>query len=186
MTYFDATGRPLRLQNARLSVNRTFQSSRSSGPRDQRPVYAPPTVGYDPGSLAPRSAAIGYVDYSAPWSVAAGLSVFRQVPEVGEARTTATIDVSSFRAELTPNWSISGSTGLDLTSLDVTQTRFTLIRDLHCWEMAVNWQPIGNVKLFSVSLYVKSGFLRDLLRLDVPNSTSRSRGFGSLPGAGAF
>ena len=42
----------------------------------------------------------------------------------------------------------------------------------------MNWQPIGITKLFSVSLYVKSGFLRDILRLDVPNSTVRTGGFG--------
>ena len=186
VTYFDVTGRPLRLRSANFRVNRTFQSSRTTGPRDQRAVYAPPTVGYDPGSLAPRSAAIGYVDYSAPWSVATGFTLSRQISEAGEVRTTAAVDVSSFRAQLTPNWALSGSTGFDLMELDVTLTRVALVRDLHCWEMAVNWQPIGAVKLFSVSLYVKSGFLRDLLRLDVPNSTSRSRGLGGIPGAGAF
>ena len=185
LTYFDVTGRPLRLTGANFRLNRTFQSGRRTGPRDERPIYddAPGAL-YDPTATAPRSAAIGYVDYSAPWSVSLGLNLFRSIPEFGDARTTATLDVTGFQAQLTPNWSLGGSTGFDLTSLDVTQTRLSLRRDLHCWEMSVDWQPIGTVKQFSVSLYVKSGFLRDFLRLDVPNSTVRARGLGGIPGGG--
>ena len=185
LTYFDVTGRPLRITSAGFRINRSFSFGRPTGPSDVRPVAGRP-VGvpdYDPTVGAPRSAAIGYVDYSAPWSFSAGLSVNTSAGNgFGPGTTTAAIDVSQFRAQLTPKWSMTGSTGLDLTTLEITQTRLSLVRDLHCWEMSVNWQPIGRTKLFAVSLYVKGGFLRDLLRLDVPNSTIRSQGFGSRLG----
>ncbi|WP_412063288.1 putative LPS assembly protein LptD [Rubrivirga sp. IMCC45206] len=179
LTYYETAGRPLRLTNVNLQVNRTFQSGRRTGGRDVRPVYNP-SLGdlYDATSTVPRSAAIGYVDYSAPWSAALGLTLNRSTSGIGEPRTVATLDVSQLNARLTQNWSVTGSTGVDLTSMELTTTRLGLRRDLHCWEMAINWQPIGITKLFSVSLYVKSGFLRDFLRLDVPNSTVRTGGFG--------
>ncbi len=181
LTYFDVAGRPLRLTNANLQISRTFQSARRGAASDVRPVLGAPVLGdpYDPGSVVPRSATVGYIDYAAPWSVALGLTLNRTgATAFGDARTVATLDVSQFNARLTPNWSVTGSTGVDLTSLEITTTRLGLRRDLHCWELAVNWQPIGITKLFSVSLYVKSGFLRDFLRLDVPNSTVRTGGFG--------
>ena len=185
LTYFDVTGRPLRLTNLNLNLSRTFQSARRSGPSDVRPVYGRPDPGalYDPTVLVPQSATVGYVDYSAPWSVSLGVTLNRSSPGIGDPTTVATLDVSQLTARLTEKWSLTGSTGLDLTSMELTTTRLGLRRDLHCWELSVDWQPIGITKLFSVSLYVKSGFLRDFLRLDVPNSTVRT---GSLGQFGSF
>ncbi|WP_420457559.1 putative LPS assembly protein LptD [Rubrivirga sp.] len=181
VTYFETTGRPLRLTNASLQVSRSFQSGRRADASDVRPVRGAPVLGdpYDPGSVVPRSATVGYLDYAAPWSVALGLTLSRTAATAsGDGRTLATLGVQQFNARLTPNWSLTGSSGVDLTSLEITTTRLGLRRDLHCWEMSVDWQPIGITKSFSVSLYVKSGFLRDFLRLDVPNSTVRTGGFG--------
>ena len=180
LTYFETSGRPLRLTNASLNISRSFQSARRAGPRDERPVLGQPFAGdpYDPSSVIPRRTVVGYVDYAAPWSVSVGLTLNRSSSGFGEPTTLATLDLSQFNARLTPNWSVTGSTGIDLTSMEITTTRLGLRRDLHCWELAMNWQPIGITKLFSVSLYVKSGFLRDILRLDVPNSTVRTGGFG--------
>ena len=188
LTYFDATGRPLRVTSAGFQISRSFSSDRTTGPSDVRPVAGRPLAGagrplaepaYDPNLGAPRSATVGYLDYSAPWSFSAGLSVSTNAGNgLSPGTTTAAIDVNQFRARLTPKWAVTGSTGFDLKTLQVTTTTLALTRDLHCWEMSVNWQPIGQTKLFAVSLYVKGGFLRDLLRLDVPNSTIRSQGLG--------
>ena len=177
---YNLTGRPVRLNGASVQVNRTFQSAQRRGGPDVRAVPGR-LPAYDPGSFVPQSAAVGFLDYSAPWSASVGLSVRRSANPLGtEATTVAELAVNQFNARLTPNWSVTGSTGLDLTTLQPTQTRFGLRRDLHCWELAVNWQPIGVVKTFGVSLYVKGGLLRDILRLDVPNSTVRSRGLGGF------
>ena len=182
-TYFSETGRPIRLTSAGLRFSRSFQSGRGGGAPDVRPVVAaPPGVAYDPALVGPQSATVGYLDYSAPWSFSLDVTVAHR-PSAPDA-TTATLNVNQFNARLSPNWSVTGSTGLDLTSLRPTTTALGFRRDLHCWEMAVSWQPIGLVKGFSVSLYVKSGYLRDFLRLDVPRSVSRAVPLGAarLPG----
>lgn len=174
LTYFDATGRPLRLTRIGLRLDRSFRSRQQTGARDERAVF--PDAGlavYDPAVLSVSRAPVGYLDYGAPWAFSLGLTLNQTSNAFGEPTTTATLGLNQFNAQLTPNWAVSGSSGLDLTTLEPTQTRLSLRRDLHCWEMALNWQPIGQTKFFSVSLYVKSGLLRDFLRLDVPNSTSR-------------
>ena len=174
-SYLNDTGRPLRLTQASGRISRLFRSS--AGGSDVRPVVAAPApgVGYDPTRPAPSSAVVGYVDTAAPWSFSLDVTV-SHTPAVGplDARTTATLSVNQFNVRLTPLWSMTGSTGLDLTTGEPTTTSVGLTRDLHCWEMQISWQPIGLVRGFGVSLYVKSGYLRDLLRLDVPRTTVRT------------
>lgn len=178
-TYYDEAGRPLRLTQAGFRVGRSFQSRSRAGASDVRAVVEAPLPGdlYDPAAFTARSAVVGYVDFSAPWSVSLDLSVNYR-PEAVTNKTTATLGVNQFTTRLTPNWTVTGSTGLDLVEMKPTITRLGLRRDLHCWEMAIDWRPIGQVRGFSVSLYVKSGYLRDFLRLDVPRSVVRSLPLG--------
>jgi hypothetical protein len=171
-------GWPLRLTAAGVRLGRSFRS-REGRAADVRPVVAPRTAAdaYDPTRVT-QSAVVGYVDYAAPWSFALDLTLSRQAARGPvPAQTTATLAVNQFNVRLTPTWSATGSTGLDLTTGEPTLTRIGLTRDLHCWEMQVNWQPIGAYRGFSFSLFVKSGHLRDLLRLDVPRTVSRSLPF---------
>ena len=177
---FNLTGRPVRLNRLSVNVSRTFQSARQQGGQDVRAVPAR-LPDYDPGSFVPQSATVGFLDYSAAWSASVGLSARRSSNPLGtEVTTIAELAVNQFNARLTPNWSVTGSAGFDLTTLEPTQTRFALRRDLHCWDLSINWQPIGVVRTFGVSLAVKGGLLSDILRLNVPNSTVRARGLGGL------
>ncbi len=175
-SYLDTDGRPLRLTRASARISRTFQSGRRSGASDVRAVTTGlvPGVDYDPSAFLPQSAFVGYVDYAAPWSFSLDLTTAYNPSPRAREPWTAALSVTSFNARLTPNWSVTGSTGLDLITLEPTTTRLGLRRDLHCWEMAINWSPIGQVKGFTVSLFVKSGYLSDFLRLDVPRSVVRS------------
>ncbi len=173
LTYFNTTGRPLRLASVNLRLNRSFRLG-GAGRSDVRPVVEPLGAEiYDPGAFYGRSAVVGYVDYAAPLSFSLSATVNHR-PGRDRNPTTATLDLSGFNAQLTPNWALSGRTGFDLVQLEPTVTEVRLRRDLHCWEMAIGWQPLGPVRGFSFSLYVKSGYLRDILRVDVPRSTVRS------------
>ena len=175
-TYYDATGRPLRLTRASASVSRTF--GRSGGrQRDVRPILGarPPDSIYDPADPAYRAPVVGYVDYAAPISASFGANLSFQ-PAIGnsDSRTTATLSLNQITMQLTPNWAFSGSTGFDVIAREFTITRVGLRRDLHCWEMSIDWTPIGTVKGFGVSLGVKSGYLSQFLRLDAPRSVRRT------------
>lgn len=66
---------------------------------------------------------------------------------------------------LTPKWKIAVSTGFDISHKQVTLTNITVVRDLHCWELAFNWSPLlqGSVGgQFSIVLQPKSTTLKDL------------------------
>ena len=182
-TYLASGGRPLRLTSFSGSVRRTFGRGSSEvfgGGQPSatvRPIVATraPAEDYDPAAAARRPAVVGYIDTAAPLSFSLDLTLGYR-PAIGPvpAQTTATLTVSPFNLRLTPMWTATGSTGLDLVSLKPTTTAIALRRDLHCWEMAIQWQPIGLTRGFSVSLYVKSGYLRDILRIDAPRNVVRS------------
>lgn len=181
-TVLDATGRPLRLSNVTASANRAFSSGGGGRAPDLRAVRRPVALQgepYDPTNPAYDSRPVGYLDYSAPWSFALDLTLSHRPGSPGsdDNQTTATLGLTGLNARLTPNWSLTGSTGLDLAERDITQTAIGLRRDLHCWELAIDWQPIGVTRGFGFSIYVKSGLLRDFLRFDPQRRTTRSLPF---------
>lgn len=62
---------------------------------------------------------------------------------------------------LTPNWRINvGNIGWDFLSERTTYPEVGFIRDLHCWEMSLNWQPSVGAYRFTVN--VKPGSLEFL------------------------
>ncbi len=74
---------------------------------------------------------------------------------------------------LTPNWSLNvGNIGYDFVRKDFSYPSLGLLRDLHCWEMSVNWQPTRSV--YSFNLRVKPGTL-DFLK--VPYQRNNADGF---------
>ena len=180
---FDQTGRPVRLTSATLSASRSFSSGRPAGrAADLRAVRRPvaaPGERYDPTNPAYDDRAVGVVDYAAPWSFNVSLTASTRPGRPGsdDDQTTAAFELNSLTAQVTPNWRVTGSTGLDLTTRELTQTVIGLRRDLHCWELAIDWRPIGLTKGFGFSLYVKSGLLKDVLRFDPRRSLTRALPF---------
>ena len=178
-TYYNAAGRPLRLAQVGLTLGRSFTLGGAGRSEDVRAVRAPlgAAEAYDPAAFVARSAVVGYIDYAAPLSFSLGATLRHDATPGRRRPTTATLDVTQFNARLTPNWSLTGSTGFDFVQMEPTTTAVRLRRDLHCWEMAIGAQVFGPVTGFSFSLYVKSGYLRDILRVNVPQSTRRALPF---------
>ncbi len=63
---------------------------------------------------------------------------------------------------LTPNWRIGVSSGYNFEEKKITYTSVDIYRDLHCWELTVNWIPFGFRQSYNMTLRVKSAVLQDL------------------------
>lgn len=61
----------------------------------------------------------------------------------------------------TKRWKLAARTNLDLDDFKITNTRFTLSRDLHCWAMSFNWTPIGTNKSFLFTIRSTSQLFQD-------------------------
>ncbi|HYE95904.1 MAG TPA: hypothetical protein VD962_06810, partial [Rubricoccaceae bacterium] len=139
-----------------------------------RPSLLPPD--YYPANPAYWNTPTGYTDFSLPWSITLDLT-FGLTPAVGNrpVQRSAVLSITNFDLALTPNWKVAGRTGFDLERGELATTQLSVVRDLHCWEMRLNWIPFGAFRSFGFSLYVKSGYLRDLLRLDFPRADPLGR-----------
>ena len=67
---------------------------------------------------------------------------------------------SSFN--LTKKWKVSYRARFDLLKRDLVSHSFSIYRDLHCWELSMNWTPNGFGQGINFKLNVKSPTLRDL------------------------
>ena len=184
--YLQDRGFPLRLLNYSITASTSFRGvpqgeSRPSVSRVS-PRY-PDLDEFDLEGLRPydyRRRDLAYVDFAIPWSLGLDFS-YRATQNPGRESTIAAAIDADFDLSLTPSWKIAGRTGYDIEQGEITTTRLSVLRDLHCWEMSFNWTPFGDYKSFGFSIYVKSGHLRDLLRLDVPKQERRGR-FGQAGG----
>ncbi|UBM62371.1 hypothetical protein LA303_13375 [Candidatus Sulfidibacterium hydrothermale] len=66
------------------------------------------------------------------------------------------------QVNITPNWKVTVQTGWDFTNNELSFTRMSLYRNLHCWEMRFSWIPTGPRKSWDFSINVKSSILQDL------------------------
>jgi hypothetical protein len=64
--------------------------------------------------------------------------------------------------EITEKWRIDVNTGYDFVRKEWTPTQLDVYWDLHCWELSVNWVPIGFRKSIYLRLNIKASMLKDL------------------------
>ena len=64
--------------------------------------------------------------------------------------------------ELPKKWKINFITGYDILNKAISYSSFNINKDLHCWEMKINWIPFGYHRSYNVVLKVKSNILKDI------------------------
>lgn len=107
-----------------------------------------------------------YVDWNIPWNFS--FSYQFSMNRMGLAKAQ-TISGMTFQGDLSlsEKWRFSLSSGYDFKFKGLTYTNMSIHRDLHCWELNVNWTPIaspffGRASNYSFDLRVKSSLLQDL------------------------
>lgn len=102
-----------------------------------------------------------YIDWDIPWNMTLGynLAYSRQVNN--NTNITQTVNVSG-DLSISEKWKINFNTGFDFQAAEITQTMIGIARDLHCWQMNVNWVPFGKFTSYNIDIRVKSSILQDL------------------------
>ena len=183
-----ATGVPLRLTNANLSMSISFNgkgtingndgrksgSGSSSGSGDansyQRIYYHPVTGEYIPGGY------VYYMNPNAPWSLSFSYSFsyaktyqYTNNQLLENKRFTQTVNASG-NLKLTPRMSLTAQSGFDLMAMRITTTQISAQYDLHCFNIAVSWVPTGQWKSYSFRIAANASALADLLRFKKSSS----------------
>jgi len=106
-----------------------------------------------------------FADFNIPWSVNIGWSLsFARLLQSNYTFKTQFTSSFNFNGDfnISPKWKVGASGFYDLTTNKLQSLTTFISRDLHCWQMSINIQPIGLYRFFSVAINPKSGLLRDL------------------------
>lgn len=102
-----------------------------------------------------------YIDWNVPWNLTFGYNLSYSNQASGNKNVTQTINMSG-DVSLSEKWKINFNTGYDAQTKELTQTMIGIARDLHCWQMNVNWIPFGRFTSYNIDIRVKSSILQDL------------------------
>lgn len=158
-------------QNSQWDFNLSWQfsgkgekktSDESSNNGDK---ISPTEMTYSP-FVNPNEILGSYVDFTIPWSLNLGLNYSQLSSFVAriagyETNKSSTLTVRG-DVNLTPKWKIGFSSGYDFINKDYTYTSIDFYRDLHCWEMRMNWVPFGYRQGWNFTIAVKASMLQDL------------------------
>ena len=104
------------------------------------------------------------VDWDIPWSLSVVFQLGYQKNLVSgkledniTTTTTANGDLS-----ITKNWRLTYNIYFDTKELKVSYARLGITRNLHCWQMTMDWVPIGDRQSYSFNIGVRANILSDL------------------------
>lgn len=101
-----------------------------------------------------------YVDFTVPWNFSASY----QFNYINNGLNSTVTNTLNFNGDLsvTPKWKIQFNSGYDFKANKISMTRFSINRDLHCWDMAIGWVPFGTYRSYSIDIRVRASILQDL------------------------
>lgn len=160
-----------RITNAQVSVSTSFQPKKKVSSIKK-------SNGFDEQEYANiRKYMDSYIDFNIPWSININYNLNYSKATAAKATVTNIFGFSG-DVSLTPKWKIGYTSGYDFKNKKLTDnTTISLHRDLHCWDMAFSWTPIGPWQSYNLSINVKSSTLQDLKLSKQNRWTDRFRGF---------
>jgi hypothetical protein len=111
------------------------------------------------------------LNFNIPWkaSISHVYSLVRNTSKTStnpdEFRTIHTMALTADMS-FTKRWNIACVSNYDFTSQEITNVRFTLSRNLHCWALSFNLTPIGFNKSFLFSIRNTSSIFQSA-KLDI-------------------
>ncbi|TFF39598.1 putative LPS assembly protein LptD [Mucilaginibacter psychrotolerans] len=116
-----------------------------------------------------------YIDFNVPWNLSINYS-FSYQNNIISSSSSNTVMLSG-DVSITRNWKIQYNTNYDLKARQLSSaTSFAIYRDLHCWDLSIQWLPFGFYKSYNVTLKVKASILQDL-KLSKRNDYTNNQSF---------
>lgn len=153
-----------RFLSVNIATGVTFTSKKSQELLDKRV----PAIGNDWNddytyfNLHPEHA----LNFNVPWKLT--LSHVYSI-NANQSRSTTLPDVWNYNQTLmlngdvsfTKRWKLATTTNFNLETSQITNARFILSRDMHCWALNFQWTPIGGNKSFLFSIRSTSTLFQD-------------------------
>jgi lipopolysaccharide assembly outer membrane protein LptD (OstA) len=111
-----------------------------------------------------------YVDFKIPWSIRFSYNVNYTRVGFREGKITQSLKFNG-DLSLTQKWKMTFNSGYDFQNKKFNETRLGITRDLHCWEMRLDWVPYGRYQSYNFTIRAKSSLLQDLKLSKKRNAT---------------
>ncbi|MBT1705543.1 putative LPS assembly protein LptD [Chryseosolibacter indicus] len=102
-----------------------------------------------------------YVDFDIPWSLNLGYSASYTHPVNQKASIVHSLQMSG-DLSISEKWKINYTSGYDFKAKEITTTSIGIARELHCWQLNMNWVPFGYFTSYNITIAVKASVLQDL------------------------
>ncbi|MEE1094579.1 MAG: putative LPS assembly protein LptD [Bacteroidales bacterium] len=159
-------GRLFQKQNSQWTLNMSWNLNSKADHNQTTGDYHSPTEMQYSLFSNPNEILSEHVDFSIPWNLTLGVNYSRLSSYIVSIAGYQTNQSATLTARgdlnLTEKWKIGFSSGYDFINKDFTYTSIDFYRDLHCWEMRMNWIPFGPRQGWNFSISVKAPMLQDL------------------------
>ncbi len=155
-TYLNQTGSILRFKSIQITLNSRLTSQGfkpNENVEEAKENATPEQLDYIENN--PEA----FVDFNIPWSLNTTYSYAITVEGTPTIRHSIQF-IGDF--SLTENMKIAGRSGYDFEREELIQTSFSIMRDLHCWQMSLDITPFGPRQSYTFSIHPKPGILSDL------------------------
>jgi hypothetical protein len=102
----------------------------------------------------------GYQEFDMPWAMNISYNLNYSKPGL-KSNVTQAFAVNG-NVTVTKAMSFTYISGYDFKAKTITMTSIGVHRDLHCWEMNLNWIPVGTMKGWNFTIRAKASVLGDL------------------------
>jgi hypothetical protein len=159
---FEKTGKLLRFTRFNFSVNFRLESKAGTGRTIQTSSPVRQVGSEGPQTLDDESMMFDdeYADFSVPWNLSIRYNYNYSKPGL-EKNITQTFNFSG-SITITRKWSIGFNSGWDFINKKLSYTSINFTRDLHCWQMAMSWIPLGRHQSYTFRINAKASILKDL------------------------
>ena len=152
--YFDATGKLARLTFFSISV-----SSNLNDKLFQK--VASEALSSRGSKEAEKDRNLIKTNYSFPWNASINYNYSISMPSSNRKYKSSNI-YGSLETSISENWKISVSGSYDLIKKEISAPLIKIYRDLHCWELNFNWNPMGIYRGYRLEIRAKASQLQDL------------------------
>lgn len=158
-----------RITNGSIAISTQLQSKSKDGKTDKDRVQSDQLMTAEEQQRQldfVRQNPAEFTDFNIPWNVNLSYSLsFSRIikPDYSGFSTEVFSNVSvNGDFSLSPKWKIGAQTYYDFNSNKIQTFSMFISREMHCWQMNINVTPVGLFRSFNISIYPKSGILRDL------------------------
>ena len=152
---FNETGELGRITSGQISLSTSFSSKNRKNQKTKDEDFDEDEFRHIQSTL------YQYVDFDIPWDFRLNYNLSYSKPNLNKARITSTANVSG-NFTFATNWKFQVQTGFNIIEKKANQTRISIFRNLHCWDMSFSWVPFGPRRSYNLSIAVKSATLSQL------------------------